>query len=99
MTIAVMRSHGNPLTVRLEGPPGKPSVLPPATKDRPPSHYAATLLHQQVADTVKRMQDTAGLLHTATDYGVTDVPETFWNAWLEQNSNFDVIRYKMVFPL
>ncbi len=98
MTIAVMRPHGDPLTVRLTGPPGKPSVLPPATKD-PPSRYAATLLHKQVADTVHRMKETSGFTHEASDYGVTDVSNAFWNAYLEQNSTFDAVRHKMVFAL
>ena len=98
MTIAVMRPHGDPLTIRLAGPPGKPSVLPPATKD-PPSRYAATLLHKQVADTVHRMKETSGLVHEAVDYGVTDVSPAFWNEWFTQNYNFDVVRHKMVFAL
>ncbi len=100
MTIAVMRPHGNPLTVRLNGPSGTPPVLPPPTSIKSlPSHYVATALHKKVVNTVKQLQDTSALEFSASDYGVTDVAGSFWNAYLAQNSEFDVIRHKMVFPL
>jgi hypothetical protein len=100
MTIAVTRSHGDPLTVHLNGPSGTPSVLPPPTSIKNlPSHYVATALHKKVVDTVKRLQDTSANEFSASDYGVTEVSGSFWNTYLAQNLEFDVIKHKMVFPL
>jgi hypothetical protein len=100
MTIAVTRPHGNPLTIRLAGPSGVPSVVPKVARLKDlPSHYVATQVHKQVVDQVKYMQDTSALPANEMDYGVTEVPGSLWAQWLAQNSEFDVVRHKMVFSL
>jgi hypothetical protein len=98
-TLAVFRPGAEPITVKLNGPPGEPSLFPQENRVRP-SLKVAALAHKRVVDTVKRMQDSAGeeFIHLQ-DYGVTEVPGSFWNAWLEANREFDIVKQRMVFAL
>lgn len=98
MTIFVKRSGGDPITVKLTGPSGKPSVLPKTTK-KLPSQYVAHLWHKQVVDTVHQMKETSALDPEPMDYGVTEISGAFWDEWFAQNADFDVVKHRMVFAL
>ena len=99
MDVALLRHSTQPIVIHLNGPVGEPSLLPPSTSVKPPSRDAATLLHKRVADTVKRMQDTAHEDFGPPDYGVTDIPGPFWAEWYDNHRDLDVVTCRMVFAL
>lgn len=93
-------TRGSPhKTVRLNGPPGQPSVLPVAMMRGAPSRNAAHRAQRSVLDTVKRLQDTNHGDYNVHEYGLTDVPGDFWAAWRAIHEKNDVITKKMVFAL
>src|SRR5258705_13542925 len=87
--MVVPRPDAPPMVIHLNGPVGESVLLKPINMARPPSADVATLAQKRVADTVRRMQDSAGNQFGPSDYGGTGVSGQFGNEWDAQDKDFD----------
>jgi hypothetical protein len=97
--LLLVRTNAPNQTIKLAGPKGSMSVLPPFMQKGRPSRNAATLTQTAMADTVKTLMDTVSDEYDPRQYGVTEVPYDFWNAWFALNRDNDIVVYDMVFSL
>lgn len=85
-------------TIHLNGPRGIPTIVPAMGKSAP-SLRVATAAQKAIADTIKRLSDTAGGEFYGHEYGVTDVPSHFWEAFRASHEKADVITKKIAFVI